>query len=322
MSCNRLRVLLASLLAVFAVSAVASASASATGQCYKVITATTGTFEEPTCVGAAGTKAYIKVISLEKELTTPSEWCAKVAKPTGKFSDAACSKEEAGATEKEFIKVHVPTFWVCKNVGAGKGKYKDHECKVEGGEKEWDWKPVIGAESFPFEGTSGVSLLETNIGATRVIIECKKDKITGEDLGSGGRTTGVVITYEECKLFTVSKYVKTLTICKVPNIVTAKLNDFLIMGKGAGPEDEFEPAAGTSFATVVIKECAGFEGEYEVKGKQICQLPEAPVGLVTHEIVCSPSGGSLKFGATSVPASYYGTSLVKLTNGWAWGAEP
>jgi len=66
-------------------------------------------------------------------------------------------------------------------------------------------------------------------------------------------------------------------------------------------------------------ECA-LASEEAVTGKQICQLPEATVGKVEHEVVCSPSGGSLVLGTKA--ASYYGTANIKLTNGWSWGAEP
>ena len=125
---------------------------------------------------------------------------------------------------------------------------------------------------------------------------------------------------KNCKLYTVSKDVKTWqSSCVVPNIATHKLNDLLINGKGIGPEDEFVPETGTAFATVTIESCS-LESKEEVFGKQICQLPEATGGLVEHEIECSPTGGSLTFGGE--PASYYGTALVKLTNGWTWGAEP
>jgi len=325
MRSSQIRILFVSLLAVFAVGAVTSGSASAAGQCYKVIEAKTGRFENwPRCWdGESVIKEgeWINTAKLEKELGSPSEWCAKVeTAKTGNYEDNACTKK---AAEKEFIKVHVPTFWVCKE--GGTEKYEEHLCTKKSETGKWSYLGLKeGEAALPFEGTSGVSKLESTLGGLRAIIECKKDKITGE-LESGGRTKNVVITYEECKLFTVSKYVKTeQPKCIVANITTEKLNDYLIMGKGIGPEDEFEPATGTTFAKIKITgaECSFAPAEEVVTGKQICQLPEATVGKVEHEIECSPSGGSLKFGAAAVPASYYGTANVKLTNGWSWGAEP
>ena len=323
MSRNRIRVLFVSLLAVFAVSAVASASASAAGQCYKVSTAKTGRFESwGKCTWGAPVIVegeWINTSKLETELK-PAEWCAKVeTAKTGTFKNAACTEAEA---KGEFIKVHVPIFWLCRE--AGTEEYENHLCakKIAGG--KWSYLPVEKAELYAFEGTSGVSKLESELGGKRVIIECKKDKITGE-LESGGRTKNVVITYEECKLFQVVKYIKTeLPKCVVGTagtITTNKLNDFLITGKGIGPEDEFEPAEGTTFVKIKIAgaECA-LASEEAVTGKQICQLPEATVGKVEHEVVCSPSGGSLVLGTKA--ASYYGTANIKLTNGWSWGAEP
>jgi hypothetical protein len=325
MNTNRLKLLLVSLLAVFAVSAVASGSASANGQCYKTITAGLGTFADSSCVVPSGSDEYIKVAKLETELTKPSEWCAKVTtEKTGNFTTGACTTEKA---KEEFIKVHVPTFWVCRKGEIGKEppiKYDTHLCNTKEkplAEREWSWLPVEKAEVYAFEGTSGVSKLESTLAGLRVLIECKKDKITGE-LESGGRTKNAVITYEECSLFEVTKYVKVaLPKCKIPTIKTNKLNDYLIAGKGAGPEDEFEPAEGTTFAEITIEgEGCALNSKTAVTGKQICQLPEAPVGQVEHEIECSPSGGSLKLGANA--ASYFGNALVKLTNGWSWGAEP
>jgi hypothetical protein len=222
--------------------------------------------------------------------------------------------------EGEFAKVLVPSFSICRE--GGTEKYENHSCAKTIETGKWSFLPVEKAEKYASEGTGGVSKLEGTLGTTAVIIECKKDKTKGE-LESGGRAKNVVITYEECKLFTVAKHVKTVTTCGVPNIVTNKLNEFLVQGRDSGPEDEVEPETGTTLATITINEgehCSTFEGKHEVNGKQTCSLPEATAGLVEHELVCSPTGGTLLLAGKA--ASYYGTALVKLTNGWAWGTEP
>jgi len=316
--------LLVSLLAVFGaltMSAVGATSASA-AECLLVANAGAGEFEAPSCTGAAGNKDYIKVAKLEKKLKE-DEWCAKIEPVgAGEFEKNTC---EGAAGTKEFAKVFTHGFWVCKEkAGAGTEppiKWDDHTCSTKAkalAERKWEWRPVRGAEVFPIEGTSGVSKLESKLAGLRVIIECATDKLTGE-IETAGSSKNVVITYETCKLYEVVKYVKKLTTCTVPNIKTKKLNDLLITGTGIGPEDEFEPAEGTVFALINIEGCALEAKEAKVEGKQICQLPEGPVGKVEHEVVCSPTGGTLKLGAN--PASYFGTAQVKLTSGSGWGAE-
>jgi len=319
--------LLASVLAVFAVGAVSGIGASvASAECLLVAEAEAGQFEAPSCAGAVGNKDYVKAKTVNK--LKEDEWCAEVeTAETGNFEDNKCEKAKA---KSKFIKVFTHGFWVCKEkAGAGTEppvKYDDHTCSTKAkalAERKWEWRPVRAAEKFPFTGTSGVSKLEGTLLGLRVLIECKKDSIKGE-ITAAGSTANVVIMYEECSLFEVKKYVKTAeSACTVANIETKPLNDLLITGKGVGPEDEFEPVTGTTFAEVSItgSSCALVSKE-PVTGKQICQLPEGPVGKVEHEIECSPSGGSLEFGKK--PASYYGNATVKLSGtaeGWGWGAE-
>ena len=259
MSSNRIRVLLVSLMAVFGaltMSAIGATSASA-AECLLAANAGAGEFEAPSCTGVAGNKDYIKVSKLEKKLKE-DEWCAKIEPVgAGEFEKNTC---EGAAGTKEFAKVYTHGFWVCKEkAGAGTEppvKYDDHTCSTKAkplAERKWEWRPVRGTEVFTFTGTSGVSKLEGTLLGLRVLIECKKDTIKGE-ITAAGSTAGVVITYEECSLFEVKKYVKTAEAsCTVPNIKTETLNDLLVTGKGIGPEDEFEPASGTTFAKVKIE---------------------------------------------------------------------
>ena len=102
MSSKRLKVLLVSLLAVFAVSAVASASASAT--CLQVVEAKTGNWENNICTITGTSKEFIKVIKLETWLA-PGQWCAKVEEAaTGNYETNKCeaATKKAGSA---FIKV-------------------------------------------------------------------------------------------------------------------------------------------------------------------------------------------------------------------------
>jgi hypothetical protein len=188
-------------------------------------------------------------------------------------------------------------------------------------------------------GTSGASKLEGEVAGVKIIIECKKDTFTGE-IEKEGKSKGE-ITFSECSLFEDTSHVKTaLTKCTVANI-TFKFTDKLVRGQGLGPEtwgpeDEFN-STGAEEVFVEIKitgsECA-LKGTYkakqhevsikqgteEVKYKgQVCALPEAGVGKVEHEIVCTSSGSHLEFNGK--PAYFFSTDTVKLESGASWAAE-
>jgi hypothetical protein len=106
MSSNRLRLLLISMMAVFAISAVASASASAA--CYKwVDKAPTTGYSDPNCTMGAVGGEYVKVSKLENEVPPAGSgiWCAKIEPvKTGAWNNNTCT--EAGGS-KEYIKVLV-----------------------------------------------------------------------------------------------------------------------------------------------------------------------------------------------------------------------
>jgi hypothetical protein len=221
-----------------------------------------------------------------------------------------------GAISSASASASTQSFSICRE--GGTEKYENHLCGKTAETGKWSFAPVEKAEKYTLEGTGGVSKLEGLIGGTKVVVECKKGKITGE-IESEGKTKNLVIVYEECKLFTIVKHVRAATACIVSNITTNKLIGTLVEGSDHGPEDELAPAEGTTLAKVKVAECA-LESMENVTGKQTCSIPEAVAGLVEHELVCSPSGGALEFGKK--PASYYGTTSAKLSNGSAWGTEP
>ncbi len=234
-------------------------------------------------------------------------------------------------------------FWICKEkAGVGEEppiKYDEHHCNTKEKElklRKWEWKPVEGAEVFKVEGTSGVSKLESEVAGLKILIECKKDTFKGE-IEAAGKNKGEV-TFSECSLFEVTKYVKVaLTACTVPNIVF-KFTTQLVTGQGAGPatwgpEDEFNSTeAEETFVTIKIEGTCALKGTYKAKQAeveikpaaqkfkgQVCAMPEAGVGKLEHEIVCTSSGSHITFGGK--PAYFTSTDLVKLENGWWWGAE-
>jgi hypothetical protein len=185
MSTNRIRVLLASLLAVLAVSAVASASASAT--CYRVAVAHTGHWENNTCTTVGTTKEYVEVEKLETHLLNPGEWCAKVkAGEPSTFSDNKCTVAHVGTGE--FTKVLVPEFSACGfKKGAG-SKYASKAACEAGTVSSGEW------ERIHFTDKEGVS----HLNSLGVVITCQKDTSSGEITGPN-TVANVKVTFEECK---------------------------------------------------------------------------------------------------------------------------
>jgi hypothetical protein len=104
---SRIRIIMLSLLAVFAVGVVASASAAAAApefvRCARVVTAGSGKFEKSNCVGAAGTKEYIKVFAPGKAINATEECAETATAGEGTFENNECTT--VGTGTKSFIKV-------------------------------------------------------------------------------------------------------------------------------------------------------------------------------------------------------------------------
>jgi hypothetical protein len=227
------------------------------------------------------------------------------------------------------------TYVVCKSLGAGKGKYESHECKKEGGKDEWEWKEIAGAETFPVEVTSSTVKLEGEMfgGGVKTIMECRL-AAKGE-LAAGGAGTGEN-TLSECQLYEVGKehHKNALGagLCSVG--FSFDVTDKVITGQGSGAEVEFNStAAEKTFAEFKISgaSCA-LRGAYKLKeteveilpAKQIvagmvCALPEAAVGKVEHEVVCSSTGSHLTLGGAAT--SFANTETIKLSDGASWAVE-
>jgi len=322
MSSNRLRLLLLSVMAVVAISAVASASASAAPTCYKVAVAGTGTFENNACTVTGGTKEYIKITKLAKEIK-PGEWCAQVAKPTGKYSNEGCTEEKAGATEKEYIKVMTfkRIFEVCQK--GGTEKKKDHTCaggEVAGG--EWSWLPIPAGTKFAVESAGNAFKLEGG----GLSSDCTAVTNTGE-IGPGGASINVTLKFTgcthdpgTCEAFSVGK-------AGTKEIEVTGLTDQLVERKtSAGVivlADEFKENAAThQFVTIEFKEGANPCPNYpatKVKGQVAGECKNITVAGQgeTELFFPTPVLKENSLEAFGVKASLFGTATVSLVNKWS-----
>ncbi|HXB64510.1 MAG TPA: hypothetical protein VNV42_06495, partial [Solirubrobacteraceae bacterium] len=89
---------------------------------------------------------------------------------------------------------------------------------------------------------------------------------------------------------------------------------------GSPVEDEFKPSSGTLFVELEIggSPCK-IAGKDKVEGTQKCELPSAGTFKEMHQIVCKPTGSSLKFAGNS--AEFTSTEEVELSNKEHWAAE-
>ena len=179
--------------------------------------------------------------------------------------------------------------------------------------KNWELEGIAAAK---VEGTSGESILEGEVALVKVFIKCNKDTFSGE-LEATGASKGKV-EFTECRV--VNKKGNQIENCKVKEPIEFKFKDQLV---SSPVEDEFKPAAGAIFVEITMEAEAGgvcaISGTYKVEGTQTCKLPSAGTLQAEHEIVCEPSGSSLKFAGN--PATFTSTEKVKLESGGKWAME-
>ncbi len=183
---------------------------------------------------------------------------------------------------------------------------------------------VKAEEKFETTGTSSSPIqspakLQSIVGGVKVVIECESD-VFKDTIEKEGKTTATV-KWGGCTVWEIKAGKKThLTTCKVTEPIEAKnLKDKLITGPGGVVEEEFEPeTSGGTFTTIEITGCA-LEGKYKVTGIQVCSLPNGEIEGYAHEIVCTPTGSKLKFGAES--AAFTDNLADKLVKEEVWRAE-
>lgn len=308
---SRIRLTLLSVLAVYAVSAVASASASAT--CYKVATAGAGTFSNNICTVVGGAKEYIKVSKLETELKV-GEWCAKVeTAATGTYEENACMKAKAGG---EFIKVEAKprVFKDCADTGVGNtaggftnagctiaapnggryarsqliigqkielclflgenlGTYSNGNCNAAAAPKSFQW--FDAGVKVSVEGSKYT--LKGELAGVKITIKCEKLKakepaITG---GAPGQTEAAALDYSECKVE------KPEGKCEVnsPGAAAGTINTHSVEAElvetttGEKIENRFFPKSGTTFVAI----------EFKNKGTERCPAALVEGGPFTIE---------------------------------------
>lgn len=190
------------------------------------------------------------------------------------------------------------------------GKWKNSQCTEKGPPNEFETEEITNAA---VEGEGATAILKSEIGSTKIYIDCQKTKFTGT-LEKGNKSTAE-IQYTECALYEESTG-KPVSACKVEPI-TAIVEDKL-EGVAGAIEDKFTEKSMKPFAEITITgaSCALKVTKLAVTGSQKCKLPGAEANKVEHEINCEESGSSLKFGTKA--ATYRGKVTVKLTSKDPW----
>jgi hypothetical protein len=295
---SRIRLIMLALLAVFAVGAVASASASAT--CYKVAEAGTGNRDGTgTCAVNTGASAneYINVSKLETKLKN-GEYCAKVTEAeTGNYEDNACTKKVA---KKEFIKVLVPEFIHCIKTTAKEDEYPTKAACVKEEKKgeeprEWDRIPVAAGSKITFTSTSEPSYLFANASGT-FRIRCGTDTDKGE-ITSATTVGGVTVNFKECRGFkgTEECPVKSVGAAGAEEIVTKVLSGGLgpVVAAEAPSSEvglDLKPTTGTTFVELVGNPTTCVP-ETKVEGSVIGEVEPVNTMDTTGEVIYGVRGG-------------------------------
>jgi hypothetical protein len=333
MSSNRLRLLLVSMMAVFAISAVASASASAAATCYPVAEPKTGNFEtSPKCEKHEETpkSEWVAIEKLEKEVK-PGEWCAKVkVAGTGNYETlATCVAGTPKVATGAFIRVKVSQdIWqVCQE--GGTEKFEEHKCSKKSETGKWSWLPITGGEivegkethHFKVESSGGTFTLTAG-GKT---VTCKKvtDKGTIESAGADKATE---IKFEECSTGTAGCEVenkggtlKTVVVSEIPTQL-----EQVVIGEEEILVDKFsQKTVGTTkeFVTLVFSgtscSAAGYV-ETKVKGDVAAEVKNEANGEVKLTFPSTPIAQTPKLEAFGVAATLTGSDNEALVNGWAF----
>lgn len=170
-------------------------------------------------------------------------------------------------------------------------------------------KEIAVGEHVAAEGTS---VGPTYFKAEGYTTECKKSTSVAEfEFGGKSKST---ITTKECKNLQDAG-------CKIkePIISTTKTEMVIYKEKLAVKS---LPATGEVFSTSTVTGCnhSELDGEWQLSGSQISELPEAGVEKVTHESVTKPAGSSLI--VSGRPGSFVGflegKGTTKLTSGKTW----
>lgn len=209
-------------------------------------------------------------------------------------------------------------FWDCQP--HENGHWENSQCTKAGPPDDYETEEIRETKA---EGTSQTSELAGKLLGISVLIRCEKDTFTAT-LKAGGASEGEV-KFTGCRVLTENESVlKERPECIVKEPIEFKFTDRLIETGKQAFSDEFKGIleSGKTFVEITIEnkgtEKCPVADTAKVTGTQTCPIPKAEEPLVTHEIVCTPTGSNLELGGK--PAKFTSTEKVKLDSGQDWGS--
>ena len=197
-------------------------------------------------------------------------------------------------------------YVLCKKVTKGTGKYKNNECKTEGGEKEWEKERVVlGEEGYGITGENkpGTTIkLETS----SFTIECEKDQFTKGTIGPAGKSAMTV----------------GFSGCKVPGVLGCTVSNFKLVIKdqlvpfATSVGDEIKLQSGSEVTITCLPEP---EIVYKLRGYEKCEMPSGTEMKKVHIINCTPSGLEEEIEGEP-PLKFTGSWEVEVS-GYFWAVE-
>jgi hypothetical protein len=176
---------------------------------------------------------------------------------------------------------------------------------------------LIGSEEI--EGNSQEGKMETTVGGTSITIQCQEDYAPSKEstIETGGKSKVAKLEFRQCIVYQSKNKMEVLT-CVVKEPVTAEAIDELT-GQG---EDTFKEKGAGPFSKVTLEgaKCAlGNPITLEIKGAELCTTVLSALEEITHELLCTPGGSTLKSGTE--PAKLWTEEWVKLKSAKKWSAN-
>jgi hypothetical protein len=173
---------------------------------------------------------------------------------------------------------------------------------------------LIGSEEV--EGNSQEGKLETTMGGTALMIQCQEDYAPNKEstIETAGKSKVTKLEFRQCIIYQAKNKIEVLT-CTVKEPVTAEALDELT---GQGEDTLKEKGIGPlSKLTIEGTKCGlGNPISLEVKGTVLCTAPGFALEEVTHELICTPGGSTLKFGIET--ARLWSNTWIKLRSAKKW----
>lgn len=192
----------------------------------------------------------------------------------------------------------------------GHGTYANHECKLQGGSKDWEKEVLRSGSSYELGAEGGPSKLETG----KFTIACPDDRTEFGHLKGAG-TSDYDIEFLSCEV----KGKSGCSVSKYELQLEGVLDGVLIEEGGKTTTNIELTLLSGSEATLSGSGCS-VKGTYKFKGKQTCGMPSLKEMALVHEMICKPTGTEIEVEGGEKGVKFTDTEEVHVFKLF-WGAE-